>query len=326
MPVATFGDKPEGIRVEQLDLKSGEFNGEWIKGGPLQDFSSVGILDKATATVLTIMDGFVVVDKIKTNALMGDIQVQGNADFVGNVGTGFLWSGGKYSKQFIYKNNPDRFWSTEPIDIHKDRSFMIDGNDVLSFDTLGGTVRKSSLQEVGTLRNLNVAGRLSVAETLFFDPNLDRLGIGTDKPAGDLAVYNFANDTNIIIDAEDGDAKIGTYNNKNLRIITDDQARIKVSFNGDVTIGQEGNTSSTHRVYGKLGIGVKNPSEDLEVAGNIRFQNRLFMVADKPPTNGHWNKGDTVWNENPKNTAPIGWVCTASGTPGNWSPWGFIGT
>ena len=65
MPVATFGDKPEGIRVEQLDLKSGEFNGEWIKGGPLQDFSSVGILDKATATVLTIMDGFVVVDKIK---------------------------------------------------------------------------------------------------------------------------------------------------------------------------------------------------------------------------------------------------------------------
>ena len=43
MPVATFSDKPEGIRVEQLDLKSGEFNGEWIKGGPLQDFSSVGI-------------------------------------------------------------------------------------------------------------------------------------------------------------------------------------------------------------------------------------------------------------------------------------------
>ena len=40
---------------------------------------------------------------------------------------------------------------------------------------------------------------------------------------------------------------------------------------------------------------------------------------------GHWNKGDTVWNEHPKNTAPIGWVCTASGTPGNWSAWGFIG-
>jgi hypothetical protein len=52
----------------------------------------------------------------------------------------------------------------------------------------------------------------------------------------------------------------------------------------------------------------------------------LFMVADRPPTSGHWNKGDTVWNENPKNSAPIGWICTASGTPGNWSPWGFIGS
>ena len=68
MPIATFGDRPEGIRVEQFDIKTGEFNGEWIKGGPLQDFSSTGILDKATATVLTIMDGFIVVDKIKTNA------------------------------------------------------------------------------------------------------------------------------------------------------------------------------------------------------------------------------------------------------------------
>ena len=364
MPVATFGDRPEGIRVEQLDIKSGEFNGAWIKGGPLQEFHSTGILDKASATVLTVLDDCIVVDKVKTNQLLGDLIISGNADFGGNVyvkgtlevdslvtkeliadekterqfiefthknkrktnvGTGFLWSGGKYSKQFIYKNNPDRFWSTEPIDVHKDKTYMIDGNDVLSFDTLGGTVKKSSLQEVGTLRNLNVAGRFSVAETLFFDPNLDRLGIGTDKPAGDLAVYNFANDTNVIIDAEDGDAKIGTYNNKNLRIITDDQARIKVSFKGDVTIGQEGNTSNTHRVYGKLGVGVKNPTEDLEVAGNIRFQNRLFMVGEKPPTSGHWNKGDIVWNENPKNTAPVGWICTASGTPGNWSPWGFIG-
>lgn len=48
MPIATFGDRPEGIRVEQFDIKTGEFNGEWIKGGPLQDFSSTGILDKAT--------------------------------------------------------------------------------------------------------------------------------------------------------------------------------------------------------------------------------------------------------------------------------------
>jgi len=365
LPVATFGDKPEGIRVEQLDIKSGEFNGAWVKGGPLQEFYSTGILDRATSTVLTVQDDFVIVDVLKTNKLLGNVTIQGNTDITGDVtikghlevdvlktkelvaeqrtenqylefghkdnkksneGMGLLFTGGKRSKMFVTKNNPNRFYSTESIDLHKDAVLMIDGSDILSFTELGNTVQKSSLKEVGTLKSLTVAGRFSVAETLFFDPNLDRLGLGTDQPAGDFAVYNFANDTNIIIDAEDGDAKIGTYNNKNLRIITDDQCRIKVSFRGDVTVGQEGNTSNTHRVYGKLGIGVKNPTEDLEVAGNIRFQNRLFMVADKPPVSGHWNKGDTVWNENPKNSAPIGWVCTASGTPGNWSPWGFIGS
>ena len=139
MPVATFGNRPEGIRVEQLDIKSGEFDGSWIKGGPLQQFSSTGILDKASAIALTVVDDCIIVDKIKTKQLLGDLQITGNADISGNVyvkgtlevdslvtkeliadekterqfiefthknkrktnvGTGFLWSGGKYSKQF----------------------------------------------------------------------------------------------------------------------------------------------------------------------------------------------------------------------------------
>jgi len=364
MPVATFDNTPTGIRVEQLDIKSGEFNGAWIKGGPLQEFSSVGISDKAQELSLTVLDNLIVVDSVKTKKLIGDIEIAGSLKINEDVeiqgtlqvdklhtkelisdskapgqyiefgttkvknshlGTGLLWLGGKYSKQFILKANPDRFYSTEKLDLHKDAVYMINGLEVLGQEKLGEGITKSSLREVGNLKNLKVSGRVELGEHFFYDPNLDRIGLGTDKPAGDLAIFNFANDTNVIIDAEDGNAKIGTYNNKNLYIITDDQARIKVSFKGDVTIGQEGNTSNTHRVYGKLGVGVKNPTEDLEVAGNIRFQNRLFMVADKPPTSGHWNKGDTVWNENPKNTAPVGWICTASGTPGNWSPWGFIG-
>jgi len=363
MPVATWNDRPEGIRVDQLDIKKGEFDGSWIKGGPLQKFSSTGILDLASATVLTVTDDCVVVDTVKTKKLLGDLEVQGNTDFKGNVfikgtlevdslvtkelvadekterqfiefthknkrksnvGTGFLWSGGKYSKQFIYKNNPDRFWSTEPIDVHIDKSYMIDGNNVLSFKELGSTVVTSSLREVGTLKSLKVSGRLEVAEHLFYDPNLDRLGIGTDKPAGDIGIYNFANDTHLILDAEDGDAKVGTYNTKNLRIVTDDQCRIKVSFKGEVTIGAEGNNITPHRIYGKLGINIKNPTEELEVQGNIKFQNRLFAVGSGVPVQGHFNKGDIVWNDNPKETAPIGWVCVASGTPGSWKPWGYI--
>ena len=365
MPVASFGDRQENIRVDQLDIKKGEFKGEWIKGGPLQEFSSTGIVDHASRTMLTIRDDFVIIDELRTKKLLGDVEIVGNLQVQNNVhikgslevdtiqtkeiiadkkfdgqyiefgkksvrnshlGTGFLWIGGKYSKQFILKADPDRFYSTEPIDLHDDAGYMINNLTVLSKNELGTSITKSALRQVGVLKDLKVSGRVELGEHVFYDPNLDRFSLGTDKPAGDFAVYNFANDTHTIIDAEDGDAKIGTYNNKNLRLVTDDQCRLKISFRGDVTIGNEGNTQPTHRMYGKLGVNVKNPVEDLEIAGNFKFQNRLFMVGDSAPTKGHWNKGDIVWNENPKNTAPIGWVCTAGGTPGNWSPWGYIGS
>ena len=367
MPVATW-DQPkiENIRIEQLDIKPGELKGEWIKGGPLQQFSSVGILDKANDVALTVIDGCIIVDNVKAKTLSGDVVHTDNATFdknvlvkgtlevdslvtkeliadqkterqfiefthknkrKSNVGTGFLWTADKgYGREFIYKNNPDRFWSTEPIDIPHNKSFMIDGLDVLSRDTLGAGVVKSSLREVGQLKNLIIQGRLQVAENLFYDPNLDRLSLGTDKPAGQFAIFNFENDTNFIIDAEDGDAKLGTYNSKSLRLVTDDQTRIKVSFKGDVTIGTEGSDSQVHKLWGKVGIGVKNPEHSLEVQGNIKFQNRLQTVGDKPPTTEKWATGDIVWNTVPKKDAPVGWVCTKGGAPGWWAPFGFIGS
>ena len=85
MPVASFGDRPENIRVDQLDIKSGEFNGAWIKGGPLQDFSSTGIVDQASRTMLTIRDDFVIIDEIRTKKLLGDIEILGNVNISNNV-------------------------------------------------------------------------------------------------------------------------------------------------------------------------------------------------------------------------------------------------
>ena len=366
MPVATFDKDPiENIRVDQLDIKKGEIPGSWVKGGPIEDFHTTGILDRAKTPSLTVVDGAIIVDSVNTKSINGDVSFTGNTNFnnnvfvkgtlevdnivtkqliadqktdkqfiefthknkrKSNVGTGFLWTAEKgFNKQFIYKNDPDRFWSTESIDMPAGNSYMIDGLELVTRDTLGSSIVKSSLREVGQLKNLVVQGRLQVAENLFYDPNLDRLGLGTDKPAGDLAVFNFENDTNFIIDSEDGDSKVGTYNSKNLRIITDDQTRIKVSFKGDVTVGTEGSDSQVHKVWGKLGIGVKNPEHSLEVHGNIKFQNRLHTVGTDHPTKGAWHTGDIVWNTEPKKDAPIGWVCTKGGTPGWWNAFGIIG-
>lgn len=37
-----------------------------------------------------------------------------------------------------------------------------------------------------------------------------------------------------------------------------------------------------------------------------------------PPTSGDWIVGDRMWNATPTVGQPIGWMCTANGTPGTW--------
>ena len=43
-----------------------------------------------------------------------------------------------------------------------------------------------------------------------------------------------------------------------------------------------------------------------------------------PPTTGLWMIGDIVYNAEPGPGEAIGWVCTQTGTPGIWKPFGPI--
>ena len=69
-----------------------------------------------------------------------------------------------------------------------------------------------------------------------------------------------------------------------------------------------------------------NPKEDvsLTVAGSVSFDNKKFTTGDGKPTLGSYNKGDIVWNTDPKATDYIGWVCVTAGSPGAWLPFGSI--
>jgi hypothetical protein len=39
---------------------------------------------------------------------------------------------------------------------------------------------------------------------------------------------------------------------------------------------------------------------------------------------GQYQKGDIVWNSNPKEDAFVGWICITGGVPGTWRPFGKI--
>jgi hypothetical protein len=47
--------------------------------------------------------------------------------------------------------------------------------------------------------------------------------------------------------------------------------------------------------------------------------------AGAAPATGTWTRGDVAWITNPSTGGPVGWICTASGTPGTWVPFGIAG-
>jgi hypothetical protein len=241
------------------------------------------------------------------------------------AGTGLLWEDKVQNKLLVYRTNPDCFFLSEHVDVPNDKAYLIGGSPVLSFNSLGGSITDSSLKTLGTLKKLDVNGNVRIGDLAFFDVVTNKVGINTDAPSGTFSVYDPLHDVEIVLDSsENGRAVIGTRNNKGVDIISGNQARLSVNVNGTVILGVEGRENTLINLYGKVGVNVKNPKEDLEVQGNIKFQNKLFAVSDNPPSEGAFQKGDIVWNSDPMISNYIGWVCTLGGSPGLWAPFGLI--
>jgi hypothetical protein len=251
-----------------------------------------------------------------------EFQAQGDS---GIYGKGLHWKGDGATRQFIYRANPDRIFSTESIDIDRNASYSIGNAPVLTSTTLGPSITTSSLSKVGTLNNLHTQGDLVIDGEIFYSSASGRLGLGTDTPNGILSITTL--DGEFIIDTETTATKIGNWTNTDLQVITDDTARLTIRANGNVEIGNSDSANAVVTVHGKLGIGVNNISSDVTFAsvGPIKFENKKFQVGDDVPANGTYRKGDIVWNSNPKPTGYVGWVCIREGTPGEWKPFGQIG-
>ena len=528
-------------------------DGDKIHGGTISSFSSTGIADLATKTSLTVSDGRITVDAVRTSSIEGNIKVDGslavkkhiavqeNSNFEQDLYIGkdltvageiraitmrvdnviaktsyelkepVNWSfdnGGiegkglvfKRSKKeidfFIYKSDPNRIHTNLDIELYKTASYRIDGTPVLSVDTLGPGVIKSSLRKVGRLQDLTVIGDTVIGEHVFYDSKSTRLGIGTDKPHAAVGIVD--NGVEISVGSlYDGTGNVGTITNHDFGIISDGVQRVRfarsgkvefgdalannadvvvngklfvkelivdqrqertaplnfralagetnyskgmmftgqgpakqfifaaepdqflstehinlaaekgylingkrvlteqelgpgvtrsylkelgtlhylrvdgeadfsgvlritngklvigdVEFNTDkgvsikgnsfefraenqsisinndrITLGDKDRPAAKTIINGTLAVGMQSVGENaqLEVAGNIRFSDRLFTTGVKAPTAGTYRKGDIVWNSEPKETGYVGWVCVREGNPGIWRGFGQIG-
>jgi hypothetical protein len=240
-------------------------------------------------------------------------------------GKGILWSGQGHNKQFLFVNGPERFFVSETIDLSKGKSFSINNLKIVDETELGPTVTKSNLREVGRLKGLIVDGGLSVNQYLVYDPNTDRLGIGTDQPKATLSIV----DQNIELvfgASEPNVGSIGTFNSADLELVTDNTARITIEAGGNIILGNPASGESKVTILGKLGVNVNTPDprSALHVNGAIKFNDKLHLNGKEPPTSGAFNEGDIVWNNDPQPGRFVGWVCVRAGNPGMWNGFGRI--
>mgnify|MGYP006270562395 CR=1 FL=1 len=342
-------------------LPKRSLSGDLINGGTIRNFTSTGIKDTATTEVLLVKDQGLFVDTIAVSTLAGDVAVEKSLtandvtvkgtltahrievselkadirlekttplEFKSSAdnpafGKGLIWTGAGYTKQFILKQ-PDILFSTEHLEVAQGKTFMIDGVSILSAQELGPTVKKSRLTEVGYLKNLNVLGTVNVDDYFRFDTESRRFSLGTETPNASFSIV----DQNVeLMSGIDQEAKafLGTFGYHDLNLVTDNTVRLTVHNNGNIVLGSKGSQANTV-VHGKLAVNVNqpDPNVDLHVNGSIRYAGHVHNYGQQAPQVGFYNKGDIMWNEDPRQGSSIGWVCVKAGTPGEWRPFGAI--
>lgn len=331
------------------EITNRSLTGDAIHGGKITAFQSQGIRDDSTRLVVVIDDDGIVTDKIEVETIVGNTTVDGDLTINGAItatslhvneltadirqersssleytndvyNKGLVWRTPNGSKQFTLKPQPDRLWSDLPLDVHRDSYYGIDNVSVLTMSELGPTVTRSSLTQVGVLQNLAVDGNFNIDQYVFWNGDFMRFGIGTETPNGTFGIVQ--DDAEFIIDTDGKKATIGTFSTADLEVITDNTKRLSISSTGKITIGSDSNSKTN--IKGKLGVNVENPTADIETAGPVSFEGKLFEVAASYPTSGSYRLGDIVWNSQPKPTGYVGWICTKAGTPGLWKTFGQI--
>jgi hypothetical protein len=176
----------------------------------------------------------------------------------------------------------EKIWSNGNIDITQEKSYQIDNTNVLSFNQLGSSVVKSSLREVGTLNKLRVTGDTLLSDFAHFSTNSNRLGLNTESPNGALGIVD--NNIEIVLGSSSAHrAKIGTYTNDHLDIITDDTTRISITNNGEVVIGHSEYKDGILRINGKLYVD--------EVIADTRLLRSSSLTFEKSLEDDSYGKG-----------------------------------
>ncbi len=288
------------INARALNFSNSKISGDSIEGGIINNFSSTGIDDRATNIALTILDEATVVEN---NLLTKDLTVHGAMTINGS----FIVNGSVPTDSLFYKNLVDSSSSTtlsrldtslfnqysdlifnkiknEGIDLS---TIKIHGKEIIKENSLSSIISQSNLQKLGVLKELQVSGESMLSETLYTTSK--RVGINTIEPSAALSVWD--DEVEFTISKKQKDtAQIGVPRQQRLVISSNAKENLSINPDGSVT------------------------------AQEIKLGSIKFTSSESPP-NFVSEKGHVVWNANPSQGGPIGWVCLGSA---NWANFGII--
>ena len=302
-----------GIRENGVDIVLGSSKTKTAHIGTFSN-DSLELITDGQARITLARDGQIIIGNEQTDN--GVLRVHGSiyateivTERTGSIfikeanddtiyGKGLIWKTARGpNKQFIYSMNPDRIRSTETIDLDEERYFSIGAAMVISKTSLGSTVVDSNLSSVGVLRELQVSGDAAIARRL----STNRIEVG-----------RFGIDENRLEAQREFTVTVNGAN--------------EIQLGSTISIGNSSNPNRTVSVFGQLAVGAANasPGMALTVNGPVDIDGKKFYQGIRPPSEGQYNRGDIVWNTEPKPNDFIGWVCVTPGTPGSWFPFGAV--
>lgn len=265
--------------IERLQVKNSE--GNLTHSGDLTVLGS-GIFANSLQIANNLkVNGTLTVDTINAKNIISDSKAKnsvGAVDFVENDesaldGKGINFTHGPTTEQLIYKQG-GRLWSTLNVDLVRGKSFCIDGLPVVSQDSLGQSVTQSNLRKVGTLKTLDVAGAVKFGEWAFFNPLHQRIGINTENPTGALTIAE--NNVEMVLSSYKVNVGyVGTYNNTDFEIGTDNTTRIAIKNTGEVLIGNK-NKKAVVKITGRLEV------DELVTTGDVPSNKSLVFDQTLP--------------------------------------------
>lgn len=255
---------------------------------------------------------------LEVDSIVSDVRVQRTApiEFLedadqGVYGKGLTWrSKTAPARQFFLMPNPDRFYSSESVDLAFGRQFSIGKQLVIDSDRLGASVKESSLETLGTLRNLSVGGPVDLNGAIVIQETEAVANRSFSVASGEVKLTLTSDSINA---------------NDTFRVAVKDTQEFAVN-DANIVIGNKNNTTRTVNAYGKVSVNITNPDPNasFSVDGMVVMHDKRFTSSSSMPSSGDWNVGDISYNTTPQTGSYIGWVCVSAGNPGVWKPFGLI--